>query len=322
MLEKITKITPLREFDMPFHQFSRAFEKSVYFPAIKSGASVESHIVFNHENYFPQSAFFDLTAHVLGVPVSLVETNIGIEGMEDLLEQAIGKDGFLSKNNIMFNFFNFNITAQKLRDLAQQREASVERNRRAVDTVGDSITELHKKVNKKNKLPNGHLSFKVMGQEIRTFSYDDIFYMVDQIDNMNVIQLLLNVAKGGSKTFTKSMMFLEMTQTVPTGLGFPLKLKLVGTTVASVEFNGKFDIRNMFWGPGSLTINGFVKPSAALEISGQMGVDSHFVSSGIFVNSSMFVSNIMKGAIVYQEGKLLKINMDVPEEPVELFKMG
>nr|XP_012555900.2 uncharacterized protein LOC100199505 [Hydra vulgaris] len=323
LLEKITKIKPLREFNMPFHQYSKAFEKSTYFQSIKSGAAIESHVIFNHENYFPQSAFFDLTANVLGVPVSLLETNIGIEGLEDLLEQAAGNDGFLSKNNFVFNLFNFNITAQKLRDLAQQREQqepSVVRNRRATDE--DSITELHKKVNRKNKLPNGHLSFKVMGQEIRTFSYDDIFYMVDQIDNMNVIQLLLNIAKGGSKTFTKSMMFLEMTQTVPTGLGLPLKLKLVGTTVAGIELNGKFDIRNMFWGPGSLTINGFVNPSAAVEISGQMGVDGHFVSSGVFVNSSMFVSNTIKGAIVYQEGKLLKINMDVPEEPVELFKIG
>ncbi|XP_065673744.1 uncharacterized protein LOC100199505 isoform X2 [Hydra vulgaris] len=322
LLEKITKIKPLREFNMPFHQYSKAFEKSTYFQSIKSGAAIETHVIFNHENYFPQSAFFDLTANVLGVPVSLLETNIGIEGMEDLLEQAAGNDGFLSKNNFVFSLFNFNITAEKLRDLAQQREPSVVRNRRATGANEDSITELHKKVNRKNKLPNGHLSFKVMGQEIRTFSYDDIFYMVDQIDNMNVVQLLLNVAKGGSKTFTKSMMFLEMTQTVPTGLGLPLKLKLVGTTVAGIELNGKFDIRNMFWGPGSLTINGFVKPSAAVEISGQMGVDGHFVSSGVFVNSSMFVSNTIKGAIVYQEGKLLKINMDVPEEPVELFKIG
>ena len=117
-------------------------------------------------------------------------------------------------------------------------------------------------------------------------------------------------------------MFLEMTHTVPTSLGLPLRLKLTGSTVATVELNGKFDIRNMFWGPGSLTVNGFVKPSAVVELSGQMGIDSHFVQSGVFVNSSMFVSNMVKGSLIYKEGQTFKINVDTPEEPIQLFNFS
>ena len=107
---------------------------------------------------------------------------------------------------------------------------------------------------------------KVLGHEMRVFSYDDIFWAVDQIDNMNVIDLLLKVAKGGHKTFTKSVMFLEMTHAVPTGLGFPLKLKLKGSAVGSLELDGKFDIRNMFWGPSSMEIKGYVRPRYAMLI--------------------------------------------------------
>merc|ERR1719474_1372942 len=98
-------------------------------------------------------------------------------------------------------------------------------------------------------------------------SYDDIYAMIDQIDNMNVIQLLV-VGKGGKKTFSKSVMFLEMTHSVPTGLGLPLKLSLAGSTVGTVDMEGKFDIRNMFLGKGALNVNGFVKSSAVVEISG------------------------------------------------------
>ena len=101
---------------------------------------------------------------------------------------------------------------------------------------------------------------KVLGHEMRVFSYDDIMWAADEIDNMNVIELLLKVAKGGHKTFTKSIMFLEMTHTVPTGLGLPMKLKLTGSAVGSVELDGKFDIRNMFWGPSSLEVKGYVRP--------------------------------------------------------------
>ena len=115
-------------------------------------------------------------------------------------------------------------------------------------------------VNKKRVEPSGSLSMKVLGNEIKVFSYDDIFWAVDQIDNMNVIDILLKVARGGKKTFTKSVMFMEMTHSVPTGLGFPLKLNLKGSSVASLELEGKFDIRNMFWGPRSMEIRGFMKP--------------------------------------------------------------
>ena len=101
---------------------------------------------------------------------------------------------------------------------------------------------------------------KILGNEMKVFSYDDIFWAVDQIDNMNVIDLLLKVARGGRKTFTKSVMFMEMTHSVPTGLGLPLKLNLKGSAVGSLELDGKFDIRNMFWGPSSMEIRGHVKP--------------------------------------------------------------
>ena len=101
---------------------------------------------------------------------------------------------------------------------------------------------------------------KVLGHEMRVFSYDDLQWAADEIDNMNVIELLLKVAKGGHKTFTKSIMFLEMTHTVPTGLGLPLKLKLTGSAVGSLEIDGKFDIRNMFWGPMALEVKGSLKP--------------------------------------------------------------
>ncbi len=101
---------------------------------------------------------------------------------------------------------------------------------------------------------------KVFGHEMRVFSYDDIMWAADEIDNMNVIELLLKVAKGGHKTFTKSVMFLEMTHTVPTAIGLPMKLKLTGSAVGSMEIDGKFDIRNMFWGPSSLEVKGYVRP--------------------------------------------------------------
>ena len=57
-------------------------------------------------------------------------------------------------------------------------------------------------------------------------------------------------------------------------------MKLVGSTVGSLQLNGKFDMRNMFWGRGALGVTGFVKPSAVVDVSGQIGIESNYVSTG------------------------------------------
>ena len=62
--------------------------------------------------------------------------------------------------------------------------------------------------------------------------------------------------------------------------------------------------------------------SAVVDISGRMGVSSHYIDTGIYVKSSMFTSQMIKGAIAYKEGKLVKLNIDAPEKPVEVFHVS
>jgi hypothetical protein len=324
MLSKITAGKPLKAINMPMHQFSKNFEKSILLEKLNSGVTAEGDIIFNPDGYLPRSAFFNLTANVMGVPVHIVEASAQVNGMETLLEDVFGPEGMFPDNTV-FKMFNFTLTKEKLQEMAQKRNERsdadfVRRTRRSAgNNVDDNLNDLHKRVHNKREMPTGSLSFKVMGQEIRAFSYDDLFWAIDKIDNMNVITMLLDVAKGGRKTFSKSMMFLEMTHAVPTGLGLPLKLKLVGSTVSSIELDGKFDIRNMFWGPSSMMIKGSIKPSASVEITGQMGIFSHFIDTGIYVSNTMHTSQFMKGSIEYKQGQKLKINLDTPDEPIQLF---
>ena len=327
-LENILQGKPLKEVNMPMHQFSKNYEKSFNLNKLDTGLTAEGDLIFNPEGYLPRSAFFNLTANVMGVPVHVVEASAQVNGMETLLEDVFGPDGMFPDNTV-FKIFNFTLTKEKLMDMANKRnermdnEVNNRRTRRsAKNTIEENLKDLHKRVNNKRDVPSGSLSFKVMGQEIRAFSYDDLFWAIDKIDNMNVITMLLNVAKGGKKTFSKSMLFLEMTHSVPTGLGLPLKLKLVGSTVSSIELDGKFDIRNMFWGPSSMTIKGSVKPSASVEVTGQMGVYSQFVDTGLYVSNTMHTSQFLKGSVVYKQGQMLKVNLDTPDEPVQLFNFS
>ena len=310
-LKAIVETRPLREVDLPFHQFSKAFEKSLHSEFLKSGLTAESHVIYNRDRLLPRMGMFNMKANVMGYPVNMLETKVGVDGVESVLETLIGPNGVIPKD--------FNIDLGKYGKYnAEFLEKLLEKKNNMKKTFNDNLTKMHLKANKKFIEPNAHLSVKIMDQEIKMLSYDDILWLMDQIDDMNVVQLLKNYARGGHKVFSKSLMFLEMTHTVPTGLGLPLKLKLTGSSVTTVEMKGKFDIRNLFWGNPTMNISGYVKPSTVIELSGQMGIESQFVSSGMFVNSSMFMSQIVKGGIEYKHGQILKINMDVPEEPISL----
>eukprot|EP00794_Sanderia_malayensis_P008123 gene8123-8993_t len=312
ILAVVLKGRAIREPSLSMTRFSKAFEASVYSKYMRSGASVDSHLIYHQDSYIPKRALINVTANVLDVPVHVFEMAARVEGVETLIEDLFGKGGYLADNTVV-KIFDYTFTKEDRAKL---------RSKRGFGNVKSNIDYLHEKVNKQRVQPSGSLSMKIMGHEMRVISYDDIFWAVDKIDNMNVIDLLLKVARGGKKTFTKSIMFLEMTHSVPTGLGLPIKLALKGSAVGSLELNGKFDIRNMFWGPSNMEIKGFVRPSAVVEVSGQMGVHSHYIDTGVFVNSSMFTSQMMKGSVSYQQGKLFKINIDAPEEPIEFFNIS
>ena len=79
-------------------------------------------------------------------------------------------------------------------------------------------------------------------------------------------------------------------------------------------------MRNMFWGRGALAINGIVKPSAVVDISGQIGIESKYVSTGLKVSSNMVVSNMLKGSVNYKAGQILQVNIDTPTEALQLIK--
>ena len=231
-------------------KFSKAYEGSVYSQQLKSGAAVNGHLVYNPDSFIPKSSLLSMSANVFDIPVEVFEMAARIDGVESIVEDFFGQYGYFPDEAIV-DFFTSKFNQEDLASL---------RTRRSVDeSTENTVKQMHKTVNKK-KQPSGFLSMKVLGHEMRVFSFDDLQWAADEIDNMNVIELLLKVAKGGSKTFTKSIMFTEISHSVPTGLGLPIKLQLTGSAVGTLQLDGKFDIRNMFWGPMALEIKGSVKP--------------------------------------------------------------
>ena len=183
--------------NLPFHKFSKSFEKSLHLDSLNSGATIDGQVIFRPDGYFPKSGLLNITANVLGAPVHLIEAVVGMDGLETVLGNAFGPNGVIPDNFIL-NLFNYTFTSQILKEMAERSEAQRTRQARGVK---DKLSQIHNRVNMKSPTPSAHFSIKVMGQEIRVMSYDDIFSMIDQIDNMNVVQLLMNVAKGNYRFY-------------------------------------------------------------------------------------------------------------------------
>ena len=76
-------------------------------------------------------------------------------------------------------------------------------------------------------------------------------------DNINVLDMMLQLAQGKTLELTKSVMFLDSTVSIPTIIGVPLKLSVNGTASVSLQANGKVDMRHA---PRTIDIDGSIQP--------------------------------------------------------------
>ncbi len=159
---------------------------------------------------------------------------------------------------------------------------------------------------------------RVFGNEIR---YDDFhgFDMESVQEKFNYLQWLIELAKNHQIEYTKSTKFLDTTVTLPTAVGFPLKLSLDGTAVLDIKVNGKLDIRNMGAAPRSMDIDGAVKPSASIMVSSEMGVDAWIAKTGLKMTNTFHTSTVAEGKIQLQDGKIFKFDLNMPKERMEIF---
>ena len=75
----------------------------------------------------------------------------------------------------------------------------------------------------KHLSPQFLLSLKVFGNEIQVFTLDDLPFLNGRMENMNIIKELYELTKGKQRTFKRNIIMLEVSHSVPTILGLPLK---------------------------------------------------------------------------------------------------
>ena len=101
--------------------------------------------------------------------------------------------------------------------------------------------------------------------------------------------------------------------------GLPMNLTVNGTASVSVDVDGNVDLRNVAASPRSFDISGHIKPSAAIVVSGMMGVDAIVTKSSMKMVSTMHTSTQIDGKITLQNGEIFNIELNTPQEKIEVF---
>lgn len=98
-----------------------------------------------------------------------------------------------------------------------------------------------------------------------------------------------------------------------------MRLVAEGTASVGLNINGKADIRQMFSSPSTFDISGSVRPSAAMELTGEMGVDAHIAKTGLKIINTLHTSTLLDGVLQLRNGKIFNLDFNLPQNRMEIF---
>lgn len=103
---------------------------------------------------------------------------------------------------------------------------------------------------------------KIFGNEVQVFNLNDLPFLNGDLDDVNVVKYIYELTKGKRKVFKHNMVVMEVTHTVPTLLGMPMKIAINGSAVVTMDVKGKMkiDMKNLLMGPKSALVTGSFQP--------------------------------------------------------------
>jgi len=287
-----TKIT--KDWNLERMKYSRAYEASYFAPVLNAGVDAESHVIFSQSGFLPRQIKTDLKVNLFGRSIDLLEVGARIEGLETLLEYYFGPEGALA-------------------------ETAVGRAKRAAIKT-EKVDAIHQKFNAETilKEPHGHMYFKMFGSELGYADFDLATLMAKR-EGINTLELLRAIAKNHETEYTHNFQLMDLTYTIPTVVGLPLKLDLNAHGSFHLKVGGKLDLVKFMKPPRSMDIDGHIKPSAAIEVRTEMGIDAFLTRTGIKMVANMHTSTAVEGKVMLKDGKVFKVHYAVPKQELEIF---
>ena len=276
-----------KQFNLNKLKYSRNIEKSAFFKSLNTGAKMESNLVWSQKSFLPRSATLNMTMDLFGKSFNFLEVGGRVQGLESLLEKYLGPD-------------------------SKSKQKSTSRVKRSIE----QLKRLDQTFKKLEENIGGALNVKVFGHQI---AYVDLWKNDLQQKNFNFLQLLQSLRETHSFEWHKNFMFLDTEYSIPTVSGFPLKLSLNGTASVSLKMSGKLDMMKLTQWPSVFDVRAKLVPSAAVELSGMMGMEiPNSGRYGIKMVSIAHTSTTLDGQITMSSDNKFKANLKMPRSKQEI----
>ncbi|KAM4697783.1 uncharacterized protein WCC33_013385 [Rhinophrynus dorsalis] len=331
-----------KDFEGESWKYSTYTDATIYSESV--GANVEASLVFTPSSFIPRSVMGNLTIHAMGRAVNILELGIRLENAEDLLKMMFGHHSstlskvFVGKDEEDRNTDSESpietVTKANYKKPTSKRYTSGEHPEKKHDQQKmkeskhscpsgkyNKLNELQQKFtqglkNKKRELKCG-LSMKIFGNELSFLDCDGIRDKM-KTHSLSMAELAVKLLKGQEVQYSKRLSLATEEFTFPALSGFPVQISLNATASTNIKVKGNMDFKHQT----NFFLNGYIKPSALIQISAQMGIAGVLGKMGLKWVTGIKAMNSLDGGIQVKKGQDIKMFLNTPEESMEILNFS
>uniref|UniRef100_A0A8C0E305 Vitellogenin domain-containing protein n=1 Tax=Balaenoptera musculus TaxID=9771 RepID=A0A8C0E305_BALMU len=277
------------------------------------GANLEGTLLFSPVSFLPRSATANLTVHALGRAFNLLELGLRLENAEEMARRLFGPKSFWGQE--------------------EERQAQAEKppepgpgptpqpaHPACPGERSRKMRDLQRKVAQRHRERRAlqcKLSIKVFGHELSFVNCGAMGSHVTR-QSLNLAELAVKLLKGQEVQLNRRLNLAMEELTFPTMSGLLARLTLNASAVISIQVGGTANFQQR----SDFSVNGYVKPSALLQISAQMGTVGTLGQAGLRWVTGVRGTASLDGGIRTKKGQDLKVHLNTPEEAVELLRFS
>ncbi|XP_029077774.1 uncharacterized protein LOC114894854 isoform X3 [Monodon monoceros] len=277
------------------------------------GANLEGTLLFSPASFLPRSATANLTVHALGRAFNLLELGLRLENAEEIAGRLFGPKSFWGQE--------------------EERQAQAEKppepgpgptpQPAGPACPGERSTkmrDLQRKVAQRHRERRAlqcKLSMKVFGHELSFVNCGAMGSHVTR-QSLNLAELAVKLLKGQEVQVNRRLNLAMEELTFPTMSGLLARLTLNASAAINIQVGGTANFQQR----SDFSVNGYVKPSALLQISAQMGTVGTLGQAGLRWVTGVRGTASLDGGIRIKKGQDLRVHLNTPEEAVELLRFS
>ncbi|XP_062957166.1 uncharacterized protein LOC134381001 [Cynocephalus volans] len=272
------------------------------------GANLERTLLFSPASFLPRSATVNLTVHAAGRAFNLLDLGLRLENAEEIARRLFGQKSFWGQE-------------EETHPLGPEPgPASQPASPECPGERARKMRDLQQKVVQSRGMRRAlrcELSVKVFGHELSFVNCGAMGSHMKR-QSLNLAELTIQLLKGQEVQVNRRLGLATEELVFPTVSGLPARLTLNASVAINIRVRGTADFQQR----SDFSVNGYVKPSALLQISAQMGTAGALGQAGLRWVTGIRGSASLDGGIQARKGRDFKVHLNTPEEAAELLSFS